>query len=73
MDDEQMMKLSLSLAAVVSLSACMGGMDGDNVLRNYTGRTQCSGFTGISATYINNNSGLATRCGPQTESPYTFR
>lgn len=68
-----MFKMTLAAAALVSLSACMGGIDGEDVSRNYTGPTSCSGFTGISATYINNNNGLPTRCGPQTQSPYSLR
>ncbi|MEJ6399000.1 hypothetical protein [Yoonia sp. 208BN28-4] len=72
-DDDPMMKLTLSAAAFVSMSACMGSIDGGEVSRNYTGPSQCSGMTGISAMYINNNAGFATRCGPQTQSPYTFR
>lgn len=72
-DEDPMMKLTFSAAAILSLSACMGDIDGGDVTRNYTGPSQCAGMTGISAMYINNNAGLPTRCGPQTQSPYTFR
>ncbi len=68
-----MLKLTLSVATTLSLAACMGGIDGGDVSRNYTGPSQCTGFTGISATYINNNNGLPTRCGPQNTSPYTYQ
>ena len=72
-DENQMLKLTLSAAAILSMSACMGGMDGPAVTRDYAGASQCSGFSGISATYINNNHGFPTRCGPQTQLPYSYR
>jgi hypothetical protein len=72
-DDDPMLKLTLSVAAIASLSACMGDMGGESVSRNYTGPMQCDGFSGISATYINNNNGFPKRCGPQAQLPYSYR
>jgi hypothetical protein len=72
-DDDPMFKMTLSAVALVSMSACMAGSSAQQVTtRNTAATTQCSGLTGISAMYMNNNHGFATRCGPQTQSPYSY-
>jgi hypothetical protein len=68
-----MFKKTLATTALVALTACMGSLDSPEVTRGYTGSTVCGGMNGISATYINNNGGFASRCGPQSQSPYSYR
>lgn len=63
-----MTRLTLMIASVLTLSACMDG--GNGVVKAKTGVTSCPNVTGISQEYL---TGPGVRCGPQSELPYTLR
>ena len=68
-----MFKPTLAILALMSATACMD-IDGAQVSRDYSGSLGgCSGLTGVSAQYSQSVAGLPVRCGPQSESPVTFR
>lgn len=69
-----MLKHSIALSGLISLSACIGGLEGDYVTREYTGTLGgCPGLTGVSAIYSQTAPGLPVRCGPQAETPVTYQ
>lgn len=68
-----MLKPMLALLTLAATTACMD-VDRADVSRNYTGSLNgCPGLTGISAQYSQSVAGMPVRCGPQSDSPVTFR
>lgn len=67
----KLMKTTLPLVATLSLAACMdSGGGGTGVTRAPTPAASCGYLQGLSAEHIAKIG--STRCGPQTELPYTF-
>lgn len=75
--DVPMMKSALLVLCALSLTACVGTSvdtqtDAVTLGKNET-MTSCPGLTGVSAEYSRSVGGLPFRCGPQTQSPVTFK
>lgn len=66
----KLMKLTLPTVATLSLAACMDGGGGNTVARSPTAAADCGYLQGLSAEHIAKIG--STRCGPQTELPYTY-
>lgn len=64
-----MTKYVIMLACAASLSACMGGSDTSVSAKVTTvGPMSCGNNM-----YMQGTSDMPVRCGPQTQSPYTFQ
>lgn len=66
----KLIKLTLPLLGTLSLAGCFDGGGGSTVTRAPTPAASCGYLTGLSAEHIAKIG--TTRCGPQTELPYTF-
>jgi len=66
----KLMKLSLPMIGALSLAACVDAGGGGSVTRAATPAASCGYLQGLSPQHIDMIG--STRCGPQTELPYTF-